>query len=106
MCRSLLVLLTTLILLVPVFGAADNDDPTIGNFKASRLLTLLKNGKKAKQRRAALGLLGILGPKNRRIVAGVITAMKEDKDAEIRSSAAQTLGKWSAETADTEIRGT
>src|SRR5262249_44705128 len=93
-CRSLLVVTTTLAVCVPAFRAAPDDDPTIRNYKSSQLLALLKKGKPPRQRNAALNLLGILGPKTRRIVAGVITAMKEDNDAEVRGSAAQILGKW------------
>jgi HEAT repeat protein len=85
--------LVTLLLLTPLARAAD-EDPVIGDSKASDLLKILKTGKRPARRQLAITLLGALGPKNRSISNGVLAALKEDADPGVRKLAAQILAKW------------
>jgi HEAT repeat protein len=85
--------LIILFLATPLARAAD-DDPVIGDYKASDLLKILKEEKKPARRQAAVSLLGALGPKNRSISNGVLAALKQDEDPGVRKLAAQTLVKW------------
>src|SRR5215471_5995627 len=89
-CRLSSFLALTLLVLVPLCRAAD-DDPVIAGKKASEWLELLEKGENGKQRRAAVIALGIAGPKATGAVAGLSKALRQDKDPEVRREAALTI---------------
>jgi HEAT repeat protein len=89
-------LLVTLLILVVGSCAVprEDDEPTFADKKLSYWLNLLQEGKTAKARQRgvlAVELIGHAG--SRKVVPALVKAMREDKDDQVRASAARALGR-------------
>ncbi len=79
-----------------VASAAAQDETVLGK-KCSEWLTILKEHKETKFRRAALIALEVFGPKTRGVVDGVEEALEKDSEPAIRREAALLLGRMGAD---------
>src|SRR5271157_2385817 len=65
--------------------------------KRSEWLTILKTHQETKFRRAAVVVLGVIGPKAKGVLEGLIDAVENDRDPEVRREAVLTLGRMGAD---------
>jgi hypothetical protein len=68
------------------------DDTVLGK-KSVEWLTVLKDHKEVKFRRAALIALEVFGPKTRGVLAGLYEALEKDAESEVRRETALLLGR-------------
>jgi HEAT repeat protein len=100
MCRRLCVLVVILLSLtvLPQVGqTADGDDPVYQGIAASKVVEVVKTGKDAKRRRAAVVFLANYSIGYRDNVAVVSGVLKADPDEDVREGAANTLGQLARE---------
>ena len=64
---------------------------------ASEWLTILKEHKEPKYRRAAVVVLGVMGPHVKGVLDGLFDAVQSDPDPEVRREIVLTLGKMGAD---------
>ncbi len=96
MCRRLCVLVAVLLsltLLPQLAQTADDNDPVYQGIAASKVVEVVKTGKDAKRRRAAVVFLVNYTISYRDNVAVVSGALKADPDEEVREAAANTLAQ-------------
>lgn len=86
------------LLLIPV--AAWSQDDTVLGKKCGEWLTILKEHKETKFRRAALIALEVFGPKTRGVLAGLYETLEKDAEPELRREAALLLGRMGADAKD------
>jgi HEAT repeat protein len=73
-------------------AAAQQDDKVLGK-KSAEWLTILKDHKETKWRRAALIALEVFGARTRGVLPAVLEALDKDKEPEVRREAALLLGR-------------
>jgi HEAT repeat protein len=98
MCRRLCVLVATLLslTLLPQLGQTADDkdnDPVYQGIAASKVVEVVKTGKDAKRRRAAVVFLANYTIEYRDNVAVVSGVLKADPDEDVREAAANTLAQ-------------
>ena len=87
------------LLCLPVSAFALQDD-TVLKKTCGEWLTILKEHKETRFRRAALIALEVFGPKTRGVVAGLEEALEKDTEPEIRRETAALLGRMGADAKD------
>lgn len=93
-CRVALLLTAGLLLVAWSPGRAAEDEPSIGGKKLSHWLNLAENGKDPDSRwRGVLGLSLIGHQASRKVTPVLVKALREDKDAKVRASAAKAVGQ-------------
>ena len=73
--------------------ALSQQDNSLGGKTSGEWLTMLKEDKESKRRRAAVIILEVFGPKVRGIVPGLCEALEKDPEPEIRREVAMLLGR-------------
>jgi HEAT repeats len=89
-------LIACVVISISSVANAAQDDTVLGK-KCGEWLTILKEHKEAKYRRASLIALEVFGPKTRGVLAGVEEALEKDTEPEIRREAALLLGRMGAD---------
>jgi HEAT repeat protein len=95
MWRRVGCLLAGLLLLVST-SRGQQDESVLGK-NAAEWLKVLRDGKEAKLRRAAVIALEVFGAKKAGVTAGLIDALAKEPEAEIRREIVQTLGRMGME---------
>jgi len=95
MRRTLPALVALLFAAAVVPGPARpaDEDPKIGPFTASYLMSILKTDKEVKKRRAALTGLEDIGLRFPKGIVAIVAALKDDADPAVREAAAQALAR-------------
>jgi HEAT repeat protein len=97
MSRTLACAALPLLCLCAPLVRAEEDEPVAFNKKLSEWLTMLRSDPEPRHRQAALLALEKIGPKrSRQVVPAVVTALRDDKDVEVRLGAAGLLGTFAA----------
>src|SRR5437588_12836610 len=91
--KSLLLLLLSL-LLCPICFAQEEE---VLRKKRSEWLTILKDHKETKLRRAAVIALEVIGPRAKGVLDGLFDAEAKDPDPEVRREIALALGRMGSE---------
>lgn len=91
--RAALALLFALLAFAAA-GRAEEDEPAFRGKKLTDWLTMLRQDKEVKRRRAALFAVEQIGPaKSRQVLPAVVTALREDPAEQVREAAARALGR-------------
>lgn len=78
-------------------GVSPGQDEVVLGKKAPEWLTLLKEAKEVRFRRAALIALEVFGPKVPGVIPGLLEALEKEPEPEIRRDVAQLLGRMGAD---------
>jgi HEAT repeat protein len=96
-CRVALLLTAGLLLAAWSPGRAEEDEPSFNGKKLSYWLDLLEKGKDQKdRRRGIIGLEQIGHQGSRKVTPALVKALREDKDAKVRATAARAVGRVTA----------
>jgi HEAT repeat protein len=95
--RSLIALLVLTLFVLVSPARAEDDDPSFRGKKLSEWLEKLHNGKTVDDRRAGLLAIELIGPrKSRKVVSGLLAALRDNSEVRIRGDAARALGRMAA----------
>jgi HEAT repeat protein len=88
---ALTAILTAALLWPAPARPQDEEDPKVGSYSASFLMSVLKTDKKPERRRIAISGLGQIGLRSQRGILAIMAALKDDADPGVREGAAQAL---------------
>jgi len=88
---ALTVILTAALLWPATARPQDEEDPKVGSYSASFLMSVLKTDKKPERRRVAVSGLEQIGLRSQKGILAIMAALKDDADPGVREAAAQAL---------------